>query len=89
MTPLAASISDATIWRVTFDDTRSVNYDRNSFIIQATELEDSNPAPALYLEIIVGRNNFLTNLLTIIHIEWGPYQETDQTFISRCKLSND
>ncbi len=38
MTPLAASISDATIWRVTFDDTRSVNYDRNSFIIQATGL---------------------------------------------------
>jgi hypothetical protein len=36
MTPLAASISDATIWSVTFDDTRSVNYDRNSFIIQAT-----------------------------------------------------
>jgi hypothetical protein len=46
MTPLAASISDATIWSVTFDDTRSitfddtrsVNYDRNSFIIQATGL---------------------------------------------------
>ena len=36
MTPLAASISDATIWSVTFDDTRSVDYDRNSFIIQAT-----------------------------------------------------
>jgi hypothetical protein len=38
MMPLAASISDATIWSVTFDDTRSVNYDRNSFIIQATGL---------------------------------------------------
>ncbi len=38
MTPLAASISDATIWSVTFDDTRSVDYDRNSFIIQATGL---------------------------------------------------
>jgi hypothetical protein len=38
MTPLAASISDATIWSVTFDDTRSVNYDRNSFIIQATDV---------------------------------------------------
>jgi hypothetical protein len=37
MTPLAASISDATIWSVTFDDTRSVDYDRNSFIIQATD----------------------------------------------------
>jgi hypothetical protein len=36
MTPLAASISDATIWSITFDDTRSVDYDRNSFIIQAT-----------------------------------------------------
>jgi hypothetical protein len=36
MTPLAASISDATIWSVTFDDTRSVDYDHNSFIIQAT-----------------------------------------------------
>ncbi len=36
MTPLAASISDATIWTVTFNDTRSVDYDRNSFIIQAT-----------------------------------------------------
>ena len=36
MTPLAVSISDATIWSVTFDDTRSVDYDRNSFIIQAT-----------------------------------------------------
>ncbi len=36
MTPLAASISDATIWSVTFDNTRSVDYDRNSFIIQAT-----------------------------------------------------
>jgi hypothetical protein len=33
-----ASISDATIWSVTFDDNRSVNYDRNSFIIQATGL---------------------------------------------------
>jgi hypothetical protein len=38
MTPLAASISDATIWNVTFDDTRSVDYDRNSFIIQATDV---------------------------------------------------
>jgi hypothetical protein len=38
MTPLAASISDATIWSVTFDDTRNVDYDRNSFIIQATDL---------------------------------------------------
>jgi len=38
MTPLAASISDATIWSVTFDDTRSVDYDRNSYIIQATGL---------------------------------------------------
>ncbi len=46
MTPLAASISDATIWSVTFDetrsvtfdDTRSVDYDRNSFIIQATDV---------------------------------------------------
>jgi hypothetical protein len=38
MTPLVASISDATIWSVTFDDTRSVDYDRNSFVIQATEL---------------------------------------------------
>ncbi len=37
MTPLAASISDTTIWSVTFDDTRSVNYDHNSFIIQATD----------------------------------------------------
>ncbi len=37
MTPLAASISDATIWSVTFDETRSVDYDRNSFIIQATD----------------------------------------------------
>ncbi len=36
MTPLAASISDTTIWSFTFDDTRSVDYDRNSFIIQAT-----------------------------------------------------
>ncbi len=36
MTPLATSISDATIWSVTFDDTRSVDYDHNSFIIQAT-----------------------------------------------------
>ncbi len=36
MTPLAASISDDTIWSVTFDDTRSVDYDCNSFIIQAT-----------------------------------------------------
>ncbi len=36
MTPLAASISDATIWSVTFDDTRSIDYDHNSFIIQAT-----------------------------------------------------
>jgi hypothetical protein len=36
MTPLAVSISDATIWSVTFDDTRNVDYDRNSFIIQAT-----------------------------------------------------
>ncbi len=36
MTPLAVSISEATIWSVTFDDTRSVDYDRNSFIIQAT-----------------------------------------------------
>ena len=32
-----ASISDATIWSITFDETRSVDYDRNSFIIQATE----------------------------------------------------
>ncbi len=39
MTPLAASISDATIWSVTFDDTRSVDYDRNSFIIQAIDEE--------------------------------------------------
>jgi len=39
MTPLAASISDATIWSVTFDDTKSVNYDRNSFIIQATDVK--------------------------------------------------
>jgi hypothetical protein len=38
MTPLAASISDATIWSVTFDDTRSVNYDRNIFTIQATDI---------------------------------------------------
>ncbi len=38
MTPLAASISDATIWSVTFDDTRSVDYDLNSFIIQAAGL---------------------------------------------------
>ncbi len=37
MTPLAASISDATIWSITFDDTRSVDYDRNSFIIQAAD----------------------------------------------------
>ncbi len=36
MTPLA--ISDATFWSVTFDDTRSVDYNRNSFIIQATGL---------------------------------------------------
>jgi hypothetical protein len=39
--PLAASISDSTIWSVTFDDTRSVDYDRNSFIIQATD-DNSN-----------------------------------------------
>jgi hypothetical protein len=39
MTPLAASISDATLWSVTFDDTRSVDYARNSFIIQATEVQ--------------------------------------------------
>jgi hypothetical protein len=39
MTPLAASISDATIWSVTFDDTKSVNNDRNSFIIQATDVK--------------------------------------------------
>ncbi len=39
MTPLAASISDATIWSVTFDDTRSVDYDCNSFRIQATDVK--------------------------------------------------
>jgi hypothetical protein len=37
MTPLAVAISDATIWSITFDDTRSVDYDRNSFIKQATD----------------------------------------------------
>ncbi len=42
MTPLAASISDATIWSVTFDNTRSVDYDRNSFIIQATDVIATN-----------------------------------------------
>jgi hypothetical protein len=41
MTPLAASISDAKIWNVTFDNTRSVDYDRNSFIIQATAYSDA------------------------------------------------
>jgi hypothetical protein len=48
MTPLAASISDATIWSVTFDDTRSVNYNRNSFIKQATSFLSKTPHVLLY-----------------------------------------
>ncbi len=43
MTPLAASISDATIWSITFDDTRSIDYDHNSFIIQATSFWSKTP----------------------------------------------
>jgi hypothetical protein len=50
MTPLAASISDATIWSVTFDDTRSVDYYHNSFIIQATGAYPTSTRP--YLQIL-------------------------------------
>jgi len=55
MTPLAASISDATIWSFTFDNTRSVDYDRNSFIIQATVV--STYKISIYDE--VNGNNFI------------------------------
>ncbi len=45
MTPLAASIRDATIRSVTIDDTRSVDYDLNSFIIQATDTAQISTHP--------------------------------------------
>jgi hypothetical protein len=61
MTPLAASISDATIWSVTFDDTRSVDYDRNSFIIQATGL-------ALLANIKLDRKGMLRTLTLFLLI---------------------
>ncbi len=42
MTPLASSISDATVYSVTYcDDPRVVIYDRNMFIIQATAYNSS------------------------------------------------
>ncbi len=60
MTPLAASISDATIWSVTFDDTRSVDYDRNSFIIQATGQGQEQTLAYLAYAAVTKKKHFAT-----------------------------
>jgi hypothetical protein len=87
MTPLAGSISDATIWSVIFDDTRSVNYDRNSFIIQAPGVNLIKLIGLNLLTLFCKLDLFIVmKQILLVFIKWSSLQESLSKFTPKCFL---